>query len=387
MIPVFKPFYDERELEALKPVFESGWIGLGPKTLEFEKKFAEFIGVKYAVGVNSATAALHLGMECFNIKGKEIITTPMTFVSTNHSILYNEAIPVFCDIERDTLNIDPNEIEKLVTPNTAGVAVVHYGGRSCNLEAIQEICTKNNLFLLEDCSHSTGGKFKDKMLGSIGDIGCFSFHAVKNLATGDGGMVTTNNKDFYERLHKLRWLGITKDTFSRDLEQQYSWYYDVTELGYKCHMNDITAAIGLVQLEKINYMNQLRHDVREKYDRALAGVGDIEIIELKEYQHSAAHNYVIKTSSRDELNIYLKNNGISTGVHYYPNHLYDMYKKYYRPCPVAETEWKKLLTLPLFPSLTDEEFNKIISTIKDFFLIKNEPVKKNTRISEFALYA
>ena len=304
MIPVFKPFYDDRELEALKPVFQSGWIGLGPKTKEFEEKFAKYIGVKYAIGVNSATAALHLAIDCFDIKDKEIITTPITFVSSNHIILYKGGIPVFCDVESDTMNIDPEKIESLINKNTAGIIIVHYGGRSCEMDKIGEICRQNNLFLIEDCAHAAGGKYKNKMLGSIGDLGCFSFHAVKNIATADGGMVTTNNKEFYERIIKMRWLGITKDTFSRDLGH-YSWYYDVIDFGFKYHMNDITAAIGIVQLEKLEDMNNRRREIVEIYNKELREVGDIVPIAIKNYQFISAHNYVIKTAHRDKLNEYL----------------------------------------------------------------------------------
>lgn len=366
MIPVFRPYYDEKELEFLRPVFESGWIGLGPKTKEFEEKFASYIGVKYAVGLNSATAALHLALDCFGIGGKEVITTPMTFVSTNHAILYNKGIPVFCDVEPDTMNIDPKKLEELITEKTVAVIAVHYGGRSCNLESIIEICKKHNLFLLEDCAHATGGKYRNQMLGSIGDIGCFSFHAVKNLATGDGGMAVTNNGRYYERLLKMRWVGITKDTYSRDLGQ-YSWYYDVDDLGYKYHMNDITAAIGLAQLEKLEWMNQRRREITKLYEDELKDLTEIELLLHHDYQFNAAHNFVIKASARDGLNDYLKTKGISTGVHYYPNHLYEMYKPYYRPCPVAESEWKRLLTLPVFPSLKDDEIAFIVREIKTFY--------------------
>jgi perosamine synthetase len=366
MIPVFKPFFDETEINYLKPIFDSGWIGLGPKTREFEKKIAEYIGVKYAVGLNSATAALHLGLNCFNIENMEVITTPLTFVSTNHAIIYNKGIPVFCDVEQDTMNIDSNKIENLITKKTRGVIVVHYGGRSCELDKISQICLKHGLFLLEDCAHGMGGKFKDRRLGSIGDIGCFSFHAVKNLATGDGGMIVTKSKEFYDRLMRMRWLGITKDTYSRDLGQ-YSWFYDVQEFGFKYHMNDIIAAIGLAQFSKLEWMNDRRREISNKYDKELKDIGDIKLLGKKEYQYNAAHNYVIKTEQRDALNEYLKIKGISTGVHYYPNHLYEIYKAYYRECPVAEKEWKKLLTLPLYPSMTEEEFNMVIAEIKRFY--------------------
>ena len=183
MIPVFKPYYDGTEIEYLRSVFESAWLGLGPKTKEFEKRFAELIGVEYAIGLNSATAALHLAFEYYKIAGKEVITTPITFVSTNHAILYNNGIPKFCDVEGDTMNIDAHKIEEFITEKTAGIVVVHYGGRSCDMDHIKHIADRYNLFLIEDCSHATGGKFKDQPLGSIGNVGCFSFHAVKNLTT------------------------------------------------------------------------------------------------------------------------------------------------------------------------------------------------------------
>ena len=365
MIPVFRPYTDGKELEYLKDVIDSGWWGLGPKTKELENRFADFIGSKYAVGLNSATAALHLALKCIGIENKEVITTAMTFVSTNHAILYNGGTPVFCDIEKDTLNIDPNKIEELITEKTKAIIVVHFGGRACDMDKIMSIAKKHNLYVIEDCAHSAGGKYKDKMLGSIGDFGSFSFQAVKNMATGDGGMLVTNNHKWYDRLQKLRWVGITKDTFSRDTGK-YSWFYDVVELGYKYHMNDITAAIGLAQFEKLEFMNSIRKKWSEYYDKNLKNIGDIELPPKKDFMEPAYHNYVIKTEKRDELQEYLKEKGISTGVHYYPNHLYDMYKPYYRELPITESIWKKLLTLPLFPSLKQEEIDFIIESIKEF---------------------
>lgn len=367
IIPVFKPCYDDKELSALKLTFDSGWLGLGPKTALFEEKFAELVGTPYAVAVNSATAALHLALCCLTDKGCEVITTPMTFVSTNHAILYNDAIPVFCDVEPDTMNIDAGKVEQLITPNTKAVLCVHYGGRSCDMDALVGICAKHGLSLVEDCAHAAGGGWNDRMLGSIGQMGCFSFHAVKNMATGDGGMITTSNKAYCERLKKLRWMGITTDTFARG-GARYSWQYDVEEVGFKCHMNDITATLGLAQLDKLESMNARRREITALYDAELAGIGDIELLAHRHYQTTnAAHNYVIKTNSRDELNAFLKEKGISTGVHYYPNHLYDVYKPYYRECPVAEREWKRLLTLPLFPSIEDEDVNFIVESIGEFF--------------------
>ncbi len=366
MIPVFRPYTDGKEIEYLKEVIDSGWWGLGPKTKAFEERFAKYIGTKYAIGLNSATAALDLAFKCIGIEGKEVISTSMTFVSTNHAILYNKGIPVFCDIEPDTLNIDPAKIEELITDKTKAIIVVHFGGRACDMDKIMAIAEKHNLRVVEDCAHACGGEYKGKKLGSIGDYGCFSFQAVKNLATGDGGMVTTNNQEANDFLLKYRWVGITKDTFSRDVGK-YSWYYDVVNLGHKFHMNDIAAAIGLAQFEKLDWMNDQRGKWSDLYTEQLKNVGDIQTPVKKDYMKPSYHNYVIQTDKRDALQEFLKTKDISTGVHYYPNHLYEIYKPYYRNLPVTENIWKKLMTLPLYPALTENDVNSIINSIKEFF--------------------
>jgi perosamine synthetase len=368
MIPVFKPSFGDEELEALKEPFKTGWIGLGPKTKEFEEKFAKYIGTNYAVGTNSCTAALHLALKVMDIEGKEVITTPMTFISTNHAILYNGGIPVFCDIEDDTLNIDASKIEELVTERTAAIMVVHYGGHACDMDKVLEIAKKHDLKITEDCAHACGGEYRGRKLGSIGDISCFSFHAVKNLATGEGGMVNTDDSEVAGHLKKLRWLGISADTFSREEKdtKKYSWHYEVEDLGFKYHMHDITAAIGLVQLKKLDKMNQRREEIVKRYNAGLKGLSWIKVPVVKNYAKPSYHNYVIKTQYRDQLNDYLKSKGISTGVHYVPNHHYKMYRKFKADVPVCESIWKQILTLPLFPDLTNEQVDMIINAIKDF---------------------
>ncbi|OGW74696.1 MAG: pyridoxal-5'-phosphate-dependent protein [Omnitrophica bacterium RBG_13_46_9] len=367
MIPVFRPSYGKEETEAVKKVLLSGWAGLGPKTEEFERKFADYIGTKYAVALNSCTAALHLALKAMGIEKREVITTPMTFVSTNHAILYNDARPVFCDIYEDTLNMNVDEIEGLITKNTRAILPVHYGGHACDMDRIMELAKKYGLKIIEDCAHACGGEYKGRKVGSIGDAGCFSFHAVKNLATGDGGMVTTNDKEVYLRLRKLRWLGISKGTWEREKEhKKYDWQYDVEEIGYKDHMNDITAAIGIVQLGKLDGLNQKRSSIVQMYNRGLANVPSIERPVEKTYAKSAWHIYAIKLEKRNELNAYLQSKGISTGVHYYPNHLFDLYKKYRRVLPAAERTWERVLTLPLFPDLKKSDARWIIKEIRTF---------------------
>lgn len=370
MIPVFKPCYDHQELEALRVPFESGWIGLGPKTKEFEDRFAAFLGISHAVAVNSATAALHLAVKVAGLEGAEVITTPMTFVSTNHSILFCNGIPVFADIEPDTLNIDPRDLERRITSRTKAIMVVHYGGHSCDMDAILDIARRHGLKVIEDAAHACGGQYRDHMLGTLGDFGCFSFHAVKNLATGDGGMVVTRDGDAAARMRRLAWLGITRDTWNRIESKGYAWEYNVEELAFKYHMNDITASIGLVQLAKLGDANARRRYLAERYTRLLVDVGWLEPPVEKEYTRSAWHNYVIKVANmadRDPLMEYLKARGISTGMHYIPNHLYEMYWPYVtEPLPVTETVWKRLITLPLFPDLTDEQQDHIVASIKGY---------------------
>lgn len=369
MIPVFRPSMGEEEIQAVAEVMRSGWLGLGPKTKEFEERFAAYIGCRYAVGVNSCTAALHLALKVTEVEGGEVITTPMTFVSTNHAILYNNAKPVFCDIEPDTLNLDADRIEALVTDKTRAVMVVHYGGYPADMDRILEVAKKYRLKVIEDAAHGCGGEYKTNKLGAIGDIGCFSFHAVKNLAVGDGGMITTDDPEIYRRLLKLRWMGISKDTWSREEKDslKYSWYYNVEEIGFKYHMNDLAAAIGLVQLSKLDNMNKRRLEISRRYSEAFSVSEKVDTPTIKAYMtRPACHNYVIKLSRRDGLNDFLKVKGISTGVHYIPNNQYDIYKQFRGETPVSDGVWKRLLTLPVYPDLKDNEVEFIADSILEF---------------------
>ena len=368
LIPVFRPWYDKAELRAVEEVFDSAWIGLGPKTTEFEQRFARYVGVPYAVAMNSATAALHLGLAVLDVAGGEVITTPMTFVSTNHAILYNNAEPVFADIEPDTLNLDARSIEANITERTRAIVVVHYGGHACDMDAILDLAEERGIPVLEDVAHGCGGTYKGRKLGSLGNLGSFSFHAVKNLATGDGGMLTFSDPEYDAQLRRLRWVGIDKDTWDRsEVDQKYSWYYTVQELGWKYHMNDLTAAIGLVQLEKLDRANARRRDIVAYYNERFAGMEDVlETPVEKDYTQSACHNYVVKLDQRDQLIAYLRERNISTGVHYMPNHLYSMYRGFRADVPVTERVWQKLVTLPLYPGMTDWDVERVVRGVRAF---------------------
>lgn len=365
-IPVFRPSYGDREFEAVRDVMASGWVGLGPKTAEFEQKFAEYLGVRHAVATNSGTAALHLAMVLADVKDREVITTPLTFISTNHAILYCGGVPVFADVDETSANIDPESVRKLVTEKTRAIVCVHYGGRPCRMDALEAIARRHDLLLIEDAAHGCGGEYRGRKLGAIGDFGAFSFHAVKNLATGEGGMIVTDDPQADARLRRLRWLGISKDTWSRETLTKYSWYYDVVEVGFKCHMNDIPAAIGLVQLERLEELNAIRERWALAYNDALARFDWIQRPVARPDTRPDWHNYVIQTDHRDDLNLYLAERGVSTGVHYIPNNHYEMYKGCRGETPVCERIWKRLLTLPLYPDLTQEDFDRVVAAVGDF---------------------
>jgi len=382
MIQVFKPSLGEEELHGLAEIFKTGWIGLGPKTAEFERQFAAFVGAKYAIAFNSATAALHLACLALGIgPGDEVLVPTMTFVSTAHAIAYSGARPIFVDIDPETLTIDLEDVERKITPRTKAVIPVHYGGHACPMNEIWDLADRHHLSVIEDAAHACGSLYRDQRIGGLPrtDLTCFSFHAVKNLPVGDGGMITTNRVELVRPLNQLRWCGIDKSTWDRTeevmMEQEsgtrryskYGWYYEVRDLGYKYHMNDIAAVIGLVQLKKLDASNARRRQIVANYNQAFNCVSWISCPLERDYTRSACHNYVIKTPHRDGLNLYLKEKSIATGVHYMPNHLQPYYRKQSKvTLPMAERIWTQLLTLPLYPALTDEDVKYVIDAILSF---------------------
>ncbi len=367
MIQVFKPFYGDEEIKAVNEVLKSGWVGLGPKTKEFEDKFAEHCKTKYCIGLNSGTTALDLSLKLLGVNhGDEVIVPTWTFVSTAHCVYYNLATPIFADIDPDTMNINLEDVAKKITCRTKAIIPVHFSGRPVDIDKLKEIA--GDIPIVEDCAHASGAKYKNKSVGGLADIGAHSFHAVKNLAMGEGGAITLNNEEMAERAIRLRWLGIDKSTWDRtSLEQKYWWEYAVDEIGYKYHLNDIHAALGLVQLKKLHESNSLR---RERVNHYFEGLTDIEQIQLPPKDDnvlvSSWHLFAIRTQSRDKLSVYLQENDINTGVHYKPIHTYKCYgNRTY--LPIAEKVFKEALTLPLYPSLSNDDHDKIIDLIRKFF--------------------
>jgi perosamine synthetase len=357
---------DQEEIDAVADVLKSGWIGLGPKTEEFENNFSDYIGVDDAVGVNSATAALDLALKLLRINhGDEVIVPTMTFVSTAHVVAYNLATPIFADIDPVTLSIDIDDVEKKITKRTKAIIPVHYSGRPVDMDRLKEVA--GEIPIIEDAAHACGAEYKGRKCGSLGDIGCFSFHAVKNLSMGDGGALTLNDKAMAGRAKRLRWLGIDKGTWDRsEINKTYWWEYFVDEIGLKCHMNDIMAAIGLVQLSKLDRMNTIRKEIAKEYTDHFNAFDWIVTPPLDNQNFkSASHLYYILVENRDDLSTYLKDKGISTGVHYKPIHLYPCYGNRTH-LPVAEDIFPRLLSLPIFPGMKEKDLSMIIDAIISF---------------------
>jgi len=382
MIPVFRPSISKLEKKEVLSVLSSGWLGMGKKVEQFENDFAKYINIPYAIATNSATAALHLAIHALGIgPGDEVITTPMTFASTTEAILYNGATPVFADIETDTMNIDPQSIEKKITSKTKAIIPVHFGGHPCDMDKIMDIAKKYNLSVIEDAAHacgaSYGGIYAGIKVGGLGNLTCFSFHAVKNLSTGDGGMITCNDAGIVSKLKRMRWMGINKDTYSRDKSGKYAWDYDISEQGWKCHMNDITAAIGIGQLKRLDWMNNKRKKICSLYNKNLnlLKIPGIEIPAEKDNVYHARHNYVIKLPlniDREELIKYMNAQGISLGVHYKPLYYHQRYAPFWnQDTPNTESLKNRIVTLPVFPDLKIKEAKYIIQKLKEY-LDRNE---------------
>lgn len=369
MIPVFKPSIGKEEIDAIGEVINSSWIGQGPKTAKFEKNFAKFIGAKNVVATNSASAALHLAIISLGLKvGDEVITPSLTFVATNHPILMCGAIPVFADVEQDTLCADVEDIKQKITKKTKAIMIVHYGGHPVDLDSLVKVCREKKIILIEDCAHATGSYYKKRHVGTFGDLSCFSFAAIKNLTTGDGGMLVGKSKKIIDNARVLAWSGISQSTWARAKSKKLKWRYNVASTGYKYQMNDIAGAFGLVQLAKLEENNERRKKITETYNKAFSTLDWIETPVVKDFAKSSHHNYVIKVPAkiRDRLSDYLSSNGIVTSVHYEPTHHYKLYSKFKARVPVTEKVWKKILLLPIFPDLTLKDQEYIIKKVKEF---------------------
>ena len=383
-INVLKPKYRTNEvLDEIKICLDKGWTGMGFKTIEFEEAWKEYTKLPYAHFLQSNTVGLHLALNVFKTQegwndGDEIITTPLTFVSTNHSILYENLQPVFADVD-ETLCLNPESVEKLITDRTKAVMYVGMGGNAGKLNEIKYLCEQYNLKLILDAAHMSGTYTKDVMPGGEAyscchcgweaDASVFSFQAVKNLPTADGGMICFKEEKYDKLARQLSWLGIDKDTYSRsDDEGSYKWRYDVPNVGFKYHGNSIMASIGLVQLKYLDEDNDYRNKITEWYNELLENESWCKLISKTWHTHkSSKHLYqiLVDEKKRDEIINHLYKNEIYPGVHYVDNTLYPMYSLYGGTCPRASKYSKQLITLPIHLDITKDNCIKIVETIKE----------------------
>ena len=373
-IPLCRPWIDEAEIEAVSEVLASKWISTGPKTAEFEKRFAEYIGVKHALAVSSCTAGLHLALIAAGVgEGDEVITTPYTFTATAEAIGYTRAKPVFVDIEPGTLNIDVGAIEESITSHTKAIIPVHIAGLPCDMDRLLQICRKHNLVLIDDAAHAMPADYNGHRIGSIGNMSTFSFYANKNLATGEGGMITTNSDRFAAAIKQRFYHGMSKDSWERRREQR-TWYYEVAAQGYKYNMTDIQAAIGLCQLLKIEKQREIRSRYAEIYTSELRELPSVTTPKEQPASCHAWHLYIIQLGTpnlkigRDEFIDAMRQANIECGVHYIPLNLFPFYQQRYGyqkgDFPHAESAFKRVVSLPMHPGLTEDDIHIVIDKIK-----------------------
>lgn len=371
-IPFFRPSINNFDKKSILKVLSSPLLTDGPMLLEFEKKFAKYSGAKYAIGVSNATAALHLSLKELKLKPEdEIIIPDMTFVATANSVLLAGATPVLADVDLIDYNISPSSIKKNITSKTKAILVVHFAGRACKMDEIIKIAKKNNLDIIEDCAHAIGAKINKKHVGNFGRSGCFSFYPTKNITTIEGGMVVTNSKKTAEYIRIFRNHGILKS-----LKERYSngfpWDYDILEQGYNYRIDELRSSLGISQLSRLNKLNHLRQKASEYYNKKLSNIDGIITPSDTNYSNNVNHLYIIRITekfpiSRNKLFSKLLENGIRTSVHYKPLHEFPSIKKRSKINEKLENSkklYREFLSLPLFPSITKQEQDYVISAIE-----------------------
>ncbi|RNB87376.1 DegT/DnrJ/EryC1/StrS aminotransferase family protein [Brevibacillus fluminis] len=373
-IPFCLPHIGDEEIQEVVSAIKSNWLSKGPKTLEFEGEFAKFVGVSHAVGLNSCTAGLHLAQLAIGIgPGDEVITSPYTFVATANTILHCGATPVFVDIDPLTLNLSPELIEQAITPRTKAIIPVHFAGYPCEMDRIVDIARHYHLSIIEDAAHAVYTRYRERNIGSIGDITCFSFYATKNLTTGEGGMVTTSDEELAARIRMLSLHGMSKNAWNRYAEKG-TWYYEVEHAGYKYNMTDVQAAFGLLQLQKLEAMQQRRAQIAALYTSILSECEGVVLpYDSAEHRH-AWHLYSIRIDperlaiSREAFITKLSAVGVGTSVHFIPIPHHPHYKRLgynLHEYPQTRKVYEGTISLPLYPGLTDDQVAYVAAAVCD----------------------
>lgn len=368
-IPFALPGIGKEEIKAAAEVLKNKWLTMGPKVLSFEEEFTKYHKIKNAIAVNSATAGLHLALLSLGVgSGDEVILPTYTFASCANTIVWTGAKPVFADVNESFL-IDPEDIRKKITKKTKAIMVVHFGGQMAQMDEITKIAKKYKLKIIEDCAHSFGAKFKNQLAGTIGDIGVFSFYAIKNLTTGEGGMIITKNNQLAKKMRLLRLHGMSTDAFKR-YSDKGKWFYEIEEAGFKYNLTDMAAAIGLEQLKKIKRFNAERSRAAKNYLKSLKDISGIKLPVVLPKRNHVWHLFPIRVYRRlrNRLIEDLKEFNIATSVHFIPNHLQPFYKREFGfkkgDFPVAEEIFEEEISLPLYPELTNSQIKYICQVLR-----------------------
>lgn len=372
-LPFAKPDVDQQEIDAVADVIASGWLTTGPRARAFEAAFAQYVGVKHAIAVNSATAAMHLALEASGLQaGDEVITTTMTFAATAEVVRYFSASPVLVDIDQKTMNIDVSQVEAAITPRTRAIIPVHVGGQAADLDPLHQIAQKHGLTLIEDAAHALPTYYKGRLIGALSDFTAFSFYATKTLATGEGGMITTNDDQWADRCRVMSLHGISKDAWKR-YTSEGSWYYEIVAPGFKYNMTDVAAAMGLVQLSKLEQMNARRQEISCQYDAAFGAHAALETPYKSPDSTHPYHLYILRLNlpslriDRAAFINHLREANIGVSVHWIPLHMHPYYRETYgyhpEDFPVAFGEYQRIISLPIYSAMNDQDVADVISAV------------------------
>lgn len=372
-VPFHLPDLGEEEAQAAADVVRSGWLTMGPKTIEFEREFASYIGVRHAVGVNSCTAALHVALDAIGLsQGDEVLVPTNTFTATAEVVVYFKAIPILVDIDPVTLCMDPADAEKKITSKTRAIIPVHFAGQPCDMDKIRQLALEHHLEVVEDAAHSLPASYRGTPVGAISKLTAFSFYATKTMTTGEGGMVTTNDDDLAARMKIMRLHGIGRDAWKR-YSSEGSWYYEVLSAGFKYNLTDIQSAIGLVQLTKCTQMRNRREEIALKYNEAFSQCEQLQAPTVLGDRESAWHLYVLRlnldqlTIGRAEVIERFKQRGIGTSVHFIPLHMHPYYRNSYgyhdESLPVATAEYQRSISLPIYPGMSPDQIEYVIEQV------------------------
>lgn len=367
-IPSFRPNVGASELDAVRAVFESRWLGMGPMAHRFETLLAQRLDARHVIAVDRGTSALHLALDVLDLlPGDEVIVPSLTFAASVQAILAARATPVFCEVEPESLTMNIDDALSRITPRTRAVMPVHYAGLACDMAPLLTECRRRNIVVVEDAAHAFGSSYRGRPIGSFGDLTCFSFDAIKNITCGEGGAVATGRDDWAQKLRLRRNIGIDSERW-RSASQSRPWHYQVVSHGYRYHMSDINAAIGIAQLERMEQFRQRKCEVVRRYDQALADLPGIVPVR-RDLDQTFPFAYVVRVTGgqRDALHQHLRAAGIDTMVQFIPNHLQPAFAQFRRPLPVTEQLYGEVLSLPLFTEMTDEEVERVIGQVRSFF--------------------